>query len=123
MDPELQQRAMERATALLIELVGGEAGPVIEVSSAQHLPVKFAITLRRDRIRRLLGFVPPDEQVEDILTRLGVRVEADGEGWSATPPSFRFDLTIEADLIEEVGRVFGLGAEGLIEVNHGGSGE
>ncbi len=106
-DPELQLRAMERATALLIELAGGQAGPVIEVSSQQHLPVKPAIELRRARIERLLGFVPADAQVEDILLRLGVTVVASGEGWMATPPSYRFDLAIEADLIEEVGRVYG----------------
>ncbi len=106
-DPGLQLRAMERATALLVELVGGQAGPVSEVSSQQHLPVKSAIELRRARIERLLGFVPADAQVEDILSRLGVTVVATGEGWMATPPSYRFDLAIEADLIEEVGRVYG----------------
>ena len=106
-DPELQQRAMERATALLLELVGGEAGPIIEAVAESHLPVKAPILLRRARIERLLGFVPADEQVEDILTRLGLTLEGTGEGWLVTPPSFRFDLEIEADLIEEVGRVFG----------------
>jgi len=106
-DPELQLRAMERATALLIELLGGQAGPVCEVSSQQHVPVKTAIKLRRARIKRLLGFVPGDAQVEDILTRLGLTVTAHEEGWLATPPSYRFDLGIEADLIEEVGRVYG----------------
>ncbi|MFQ5644908.1 MAG: phenylalanine--tRNA ligase subunit beta [Thiogranum sp.] len=106
-DPELQLRAMERATALLIELLGGQAGPVCEVASQQYVPVKTAIKLRRARIKRLLGFVPGDEQVEDILARLGVAVAASEEGWLATPPSYRFDLAIEADLIEEVGRVYG----------------
>ncbi len=106
-DAGLQARAMERATALLLELVGGEAGPVTEVVSEAHLPKKMPIVLRRERIRRLLGFVPDDAAVEDILTRLGIRVEAIDEGWRATPPGFRFDLNIEADLIEEVGRVYG----------------
>ncbi|HHJ18048.1 MAG TPA: phenylalanine--tRNA ligase subunit beta [Gammaproteobacteria bacterium] len=106
-DPGLQQRAMERATALLLELVGGEAGPIIEAVAESHLPVKAPILLRRARIERLLGFVPADEQVEDILTRLGLALEGTEEGWLVTPPSFRFDLEIEADLIEEVGRVFG----------------
>lgn len=106
-DPHLQQRAMERATALLLELVGGQAGPVVDVSSQQHLAKKSVITLRRARIERLLGYVPADEQVEDILSRLGVAVQAGDEGWMATPPGYRFDLTMEADLIEEVGRVFG----------------
>jgi phenylalanyl-tRNA synthetase beta chain len=106
-DPELQLRAMERVTALLVELVGGQAGPVIEVSSQEYLPVKSAINLRRARIERLLGFVPADAQVEDMLSRLGVAVTDTAEGWLATPPSYRFDLQIEADLIEEVGRVYG----------------
>ena len=106
-DPHLQQRAMERATALLLGLVGGQAGPVIEMSSQQHLAKKSAIALRRARIERLLGYVPADEQVEDILSRLGVAVQVNDEGWMATPPGYRFDLIIEADLIEEVGRVFG----------------
>ena len=106
-DPELQWRAMERATSLLLELVGGEAGPVVEVVSQQHLPVKQAVLLRRSRIQRLLGFVPDDAQVSDMLERLGIRLEANPEGWLATPPSYRFDLSIEADLIEEVGRIFG----------------
>ena len=106
-DPELQWRAMERATGLLLELVGGEAGPVVEIVSQPHLPVKQAVLLRRARIRRLLGFVPDDAQVSDMLERLGIRLEADPEGWLATPPSYRFDLSIEADLIEEVGRIFG----------------
>ena len=106
-DPHLQQRAMERATALLLELVGGQAGPVVDVSSQQHLAKKSVITLRRARIERLLGYVPADEQVEDILSRLGVAVQASDAGWMATPPGYRFDLTMEADLIEEVGRVFG----------------
>jgi len=106
-DPHLQLPAMERATALLLELVGGRAGPVINMSSPQHLVKKSAIGLRRARIERLLGYVPADEQVEDILSRLGVAVQANDEGWMATPPGYRFDLALEADLIEEVGRVFG----------------
>jgi phenylalanyl-tRNA synthetase beta chain len=106
-DPRLQQRAVERATALLLELVGGQAGPVIEISSQKHPANKSAIVLRRARIERLLGYVPVDAQVEDILSRLGVAVQANDEGWMATPPGYRFDLTMEADLIEEVGRVFG----------------
>jgi len=106
-DPQLQRRAMERATSLLLELVGGQAGPVIETSSQQHLAAKSAIALRRARIKRLLGFVPADEQVEEILSRLGVKVQANEEGWLATPSDYRFDLSMEADLIEEVGRVYG----------------
>ncbi len=118
-DPELQWRAMERATGLLLEMVGGEAGPVVEAVSEQHLPVKHAVLLRRTRIRRLLGFVPDDAQVSDMLQRLGMRLEMHPEGWLATPPSYRFDLSIEADLIEEVGRIFGY--DNLPSANNQGS--
>ncbi|HHJ13814.1 MAG TPA: phenylalanine--tRNA ligase subunit beta [Gammaproteobacteria bacterium] len=106
-DAGLQHRAMARATALLLDIVGGRAGPVSEVVSEAQLPVQQAVLLRRARIRRLLGFLPSDAEIEDILGRLGVQLEAAGEGWKALPPGFRFDLRIEADLIEEIGRVYG----------------
>ncbi len=106
-DPALQQRAMQRATALLLELVGGEAGPVVETVSESHLPSKQAIELRGSRIKRLLGFSPPADTVTDILQRLGMDVEVNGERWQVLPPGFRFDISLEADLIEEVGRVYG----------------
>jgi phenylalanyl-tRNA synthetase beta chain len=106
-DPDLQHRAMERATALLLDLVGGQAGPVVEAVSTEHLPRRQPIALRRARIETLLGFVPDDRQVEGILSRLGMQVEVSRDGWLATPPSYRFDLVLEVDLIEEVGRVYG----------------
>jgi len=106
-DPAVQHRAMERATALLLDLVGGEAGPVVEALSTGHLPERKAVALRRARIAKLLGFAPQDRQVEAILSALGMQVEASGDGWVAIPPSYRFDLGLEADLIEEVGRVYG----------------
>ncbi|MCO6412245.1 MAG: phenylalanine--tRNA ligase subunit beta [Thiogranum sp.] len=106
-DPELQHRAMERATELLLALVGGEAGPVVEALSPQHLPKKVSIPLRRARIEKLLGFLPADKQVEDILARLGVTAHSTAEGWLAAPPAYRFDVAMEADLIEEIGRVYG----------------
>jgi phenylalanyl-tRNA synthetase beta chain len=98
---------MERATALLLDIVGGQAGPIIESVAADALPARSKILLRRSRIQRLLGFLPADEQVADILTRLGLTLGDHPEGWLAVPPSFRFDLALEADLVEEVGRVFG----------------
>ena len=106
-DPELQHRAMERATALLLDLVGGQAGPVIEALAAEHLPRRQPVALRRARIETLLGFAPDDRQVETILGALGMQVDASEQGWRVTPPSYRFDLVLEVDLIEEVGRVYG----------------
>ena len=106
-DFELQHRAMDRATELLLGVVGGNAGPITEAISNKDLPANSAIRLRRERIKCLLGFVPSNEQVEEILQRLGMKVESTENGWDVTSPSFRFDIAIEADLIEEVGRVFG----------------
>ncbi len=108
-DPQLPRRAMERATALLLAVVGGQAGPVTEVVSHAHLPQRPPVTLRVARIKRLLGVSIAHEQVVDSLIRLGMQVVAEkneaGDSWQVTPPGFRFDITLEADLIEEVGRV------------------
>ena len=106
-DPELPYRAIERATQLLLDLVGGKAGPVMDVSDASWIPAVTPIPLRRGRLRRLLGIEIPDEGIVDILRRLGTRVEPSGAGWIVVPPSFRFDLSLEIDLIEELGRVHG----------------
>lgn len=98
---------MQRATELLLEIAGGEAGPIIEACEKDKLPQRQPITLRLDRIKRLLGIELAPEKVTELLTRLGMTVIEQGETWQVTPPSFRFDLAIEADLIEEVGRIYG----------------
>jgi phenylalanyl-tRNA synthetase beta chain len=106
-DPELQRRAMERCTQLIVELVGGEPGPVFDASEPSALPVSDEIILRADRIEKVLGLVIDAETVEGILRRLSMQVSSHGRGWRVRPPSFRFDITREVDLIEEVGRVYG----------------
>ncbi|MBG6241520.1 MAG: phenylalanine--tRNA ligase subunit beta [Candidatus Symbiopectobacterium sp. Dall1.0] len=106
-DPALQYNAMERATQLLLSICGGNAGPVIDVTNDAHLPVCATITLRREKLDRLIGHVVPDEQVSDILTRLGCSVVRTDAGWTAVAPSWRFDMEIEEDLVEEVARVYG----------------
>ncbi len=106
-DFELPAKAMRRATELLLKIVGGAAGPVIEVNESEKLPQRQPITLREDRIKRLLGIELEQAKVTEILTRLGMSVVEQGKTWLVTPPSFRFDISIEADLIEEVGRIFG----------------
>ncbi|MGI9213633.1 MAG: phenylalanine--tRNA ligase subunit beta [Methylococcaceae bacterium] len=106
-DPDIQVLALNRATSLIQHLGGGQAGPVIEVTESRYLPVRNPVSLRADRIRRLLGLELDASIVADILTRLGMKTESTDSGWSVTPPSFRFDVSIEADLIEEIGRVYG----------------
>ncbi len=107
-DSALQEQAVERATALLLEIVGGEAGPLVVVESAEHVPAERSVSLRRERIRKGLGFAMDDAEVVDILTRLGLGlVETLDTGWTFTVPSYRFDISIEEDLLEELARVYG----------------
>ncbi|MGH8643527.1 MAG: phenylalanine--tRNA ligase subunit beta [Gammaproteobacteria bacterium] len=106
-DYELPRLAAERATGLLIELCGGQAGELVCVDNAAYLPTRAPITLRRARVKRLLGIDLPASQVRDDLQRLGMSVEEAESGLLVTPPSFRFDVRIEADVIEEVVRAHG----------------
>lgn len=106
-DYGMQYRAMERATQLLLEICGGQAGPVIDASSPEHLPQPATITLRRSKLDRLIGHSIADDQVIDILQRLGCQVTAGQDQWTAVAPGWRFDMAIEEDLVEEVARVYG----------------
>lgn len=106
-DAELQSRAIERATQLIVEIAGGSVGAITEVVAEQYLPERPAVTLRQQRIKRILGVALDEAEVEGILQRLGMSIVKDAEGWQVTPPGFRFDIAIEADLIEELGRVYG----------------
>ncbi|CAH0533449.1 Phenylalanine--tRNA ligase beta subunit [Vibrio stylophorae] len=106
-DFALQPSAMERATELLIAICGGEAGPVVAVESDADLPKAKTVALRRSKLDNLLGHHIADSDVVEILNRLGMQVETTDAGWTAVAPSWRFDIAIEQDLIEEVGRIYG----------------
>ncbi|MBW6391948.1 phenylalanine--tRNA ligase subunit beta [Billgrantia antri] len=106
-DPQLTQEAVERATALLLAITGGEPGPLVEVASEANLPTKREVTLRAARLEQALCKALPGEEVQDILERLGMQVRAIESGWRASVPSWRFDIAIEEDLIEEVARIHG----------------
>jgi phenylalanyl-tRNA synthetase beta chain len=106
-DPGGQARAIERATRLLIDIAGGQAGPTVVETAAEHLPERGKICVRRDRIAGLLGVEISDDRIADIFERLGMSVTAVADGWEVVAPSHRFDIEIEVDLIEEVARIFG----------------
>ncbi len=106
-DPALQERAIERATTLLLAIAGGDPGPVTEVSLSRYLPRAPHVPLREARISRLLGSEFSAGEVTGILSKLGMTVEPDEKGWRVVPPSYRFDIAIEADLIEELARIRG----------------
>jgi phenylalanyl-tRNA synthetase beta chain len=109
-DPTLQGRAMERATALLTEIAGGKAGPVTALQSNAQQPQRAPVRLRHTRLARLLGTPIASAQVQTVLSALRMNVQDDPAGWLVTPPPHRFDITIEADLIEEVARMVGFGS-------------
>lgn len=106
-DPELTRRAMERATELILRITGGSAGPIVEVADQNTLPEMPEIHLREARIERILGIAIAPAEVEAILARLGLDVQSVEDGWRVRVPSYRFDLAIEVDLIEELARIWG----------------
>lgn len=106
-DSTLQRNAMERATALLLDIVGGEAGPIVEAVSLADIPAPQQIELKASQLRRLLGIEIDGATVQRILQQLGMDVRVIADGWSVTTPAWRFDLSIAEDLIEEVARVYG----------------
>lgn len=106
-DPELPRLALERATELLQQIAGGAAGPVNEAVISDELPARSAVRLRHARLARVLGIDITAAAVERILVALGMQVTATDDGWTVVPPSRRFDIEIEEDLIEEVARIHG----------------
>ena len=106
-DSQLAREAIERATGLLLDIVGGEAGPVVDVTSEAHLPKVAPVTLRAERLTQMLGMEMASAEVEQLLNGLGLKTTA-GEGqWQGEVPSHRFDISLEVDLIEELARLYG----------------
>lgn len=97
--------AMERATKLILEICGGKPGSVTEKKAS--LPKREAIRLRPARVCRVLGVKLDSAVMQTYLKSLGLSVKEEGENWLVTPPSYRFDLAIEEDLIEEIARLHG----------------
>lgn len=112
-DPKLQEVAIERATALLLEIVGGDVGPVTVVEAKAEVPKGAEVTLTPARLEQQLGLSLEDAQVEAMLEPLGLHITSKPDranpesGWVCKVPSWRFDIAIEADLIEEVARIYG----------------
>lgn len=106
-DPSGQERAIERATEILLSIAGGTAGPVVLAEDESEVPLRAPVALHAERVGARLGMTIADDEIVKLLERLGMQVEPAGAGWQVTPPSYRFDIAIEADLIEEIGRMTG----------------
>jgi phenylalanyl-tRNA synthetase beta chain len=104
-DFELGPLAVERATQLMLEICGGKAGPLVDVKGP--LPERAVVRVRSARVSKILGLTIAPAQIAAIFTRLQLPFTAEGETFIVTPPSYRFDLAIEEDLIEEVARIHG----------------
>lgn len=107
-DPHLQRLGLERATQLLIDLCGGQPGPIVEACVDAQLPATPSIRLRQARVEHVLGTSLSSGEIEAILRRLDIEATSESTGiWRVRPPSRRFDLGCEEDLIEELARVHG----------------
>ena len=106
-DPLIQRQAVERATALILEIAGGEAGLVVEASSHEAIQKKRDIRLQDSKITQLLGVAISSVDVKRILTALGFVCRRESDKWIVNPPSWRFDMTLPEDVIEEVARLYG----------------
>lgn len=108
-DPMMQETVIEHLTQMILEIVGGEPGPLVACSDAEQLPKTVSLTLRSERITKILGITLSSQQITDILKRLGMDVKSvdDGKTFTVIVPSFRTDITKEIDIIEELVRIYG----------------
>ncbi len=114
-DPSGQERAMARALELIRGIAGGAAGPLVLTEAEGYRPTRQAVVLRRAQLTRLLGAEFDPQRVRAVLEGLGMRVETLSEGWRVEPPAHRFDIALEADLIEEVARIIGYESIGELD--------
>lgn len=108
-DPGQQARAIQRATRLILDICGGEPGPCNITDTRNNTSTRPSITFRPKSVQRLLGMTVTEKRIEEVFKALALNIERQDEHWLVQPPSFRFDLSVEADLVEEVARVVGYG--------------
>lgn len=106
-DYALPQQALRRAIGLIQYYLGGQAGPIHGAESEHYLPKSQPISLAKQDISWQLGLNINDKKVVDYLQSLSMQIEDGDDAWLVTPPSWRFDITIKNDLLEELARLYG----------------
>ena len=106
-DPKLQNLALERITELALKICGGEVGPITAITNQLFMPTKNSIILHRKKLDNLIGYIIEENKVTNILTSIGCQVITYQDKWKIITPSWRFDITLEEDLIEEILRIYG----------------
>ncbi|MFK5985920.1 MAG: phenylalanine--tRNA ligase subunit beta [Pseudomonadota bacterium] len=108
---QLQMRAIERASELIIAIVGGQAGPIVEQVEADFMPkhsnIESRVEFDPSKVYKLLGVTLEEQEIEDILVKLEMKIEKGNNKWLVSPPDFRFDIKYDVDLIEEIARIYG----------------
>mgnify|MGYP003347316881 CR=1 FL=1 len=104
-DPQATVNALEMISALIVQICGGQCGPVVD--QAVSLPQRKPVRLRVARANQVIGVTFTADQIAALFDRIGLSYQRDGEAFIVTPPSYRFDIEIEEDLIEEVARLYG----------------
>ncbi|MFT4058544.1 MAG: phenylalanine--tRNA ligase subunit beta [Legionella sp.] len=124
-DPQLQGKALEKATALILSIVGGEAGPVIEVQEPKYVPATVSFTFDTDKVKKLTGLAISRAEMKTLLQGIGITITNEHEHlFDVIVPSHRFDIQQDVDLVEEIIRLYGydnLKAEPLYIPVHAGS--
>jgi phenylalanyl-tRNA synthetase beta chain len=96
---------IERATRLILDICGGEPGPTDDLVA--RLPERKAVRMRVARAQKIIGMPVPAQEMQKCFERLALPVERDADAFVVQPPSYRYDLAIEEDLVEEVARLYG----------------
>jgi len=106
-DFELPELALARAVDLITSVTGGQAGQIVKAESSEHLPARAPITLPIAKVRDVIGIEIEPAVMVRILTQLGFEIVQQADSLICTPPSYRFDMSIKEDLIEEIARIYG----------------
>ena len=104
-DPQNTVNCLEYLSSLILEVCGGQAGPVDD--QVLNVPERKTVRMRLARAEKVIGIPLTNDIVADVFKRLGFEFKQDGDNFVVTPPSYRFDIEIEEDLIEEVARMYG----------------